>query len=385
MLPVGLPCAAVPCTVTLSLTDPDGPRVIELALTCVAVEVEVGLVVVVVVDVVVVEVVDVVEVDVVDVDVVEEVDDVEDVDVVAPVVVVALVVVVVPPFTVVVVVGRVSVPKRMVPTARSPAWSPMAATQVSPAACWADVGGHGYSAASVSAFPDVVHPVMVDVDGSVCVQVGVPLVGGPTVPVFNVIVPDRSPLVAFFDEMVVMVMGEQLTGTSLPRKRITGCAGSSLHCSMEASEPGVNPVPDTVRTSALARPVQMGSLVLLLLHLAPAAVVEKAKVVVAAALLTTARLVVTRAPPARTATTPTEASRVVTRNRTTRRAPIVAMAGSLSPPFPGTAHGVVRPERRRGHTLFGPLNPPWRHIHAPCTCRHHQRGHDPSGEETRTE
>jgi hypothetical protein len=78
----------------VSLTVPDGPSVTEDALGWVRVKVLVGEVVVVVV---------------------------------APVVV----------------VGRVSVPNRTVPMARSPAWSPMARTQVNPAACWAGVGGHG--------------------------------------------------------------------------------------------------------------------------------------------------------------------------------------------------------------------------------------------------
>ncbi len=112
---MGLPCVAVPCTVTVSLTVPEAPRATDPVLTCVAVRVLVGEVVVVVAPVVVV---------------------------VAPVVVVVPApVVVVPPA--IVVVGRVSEPKRMVPTARSPAWSPMASTQVSPEACWAVVGGHG--------------------------------------------------------------------------------------------------------------------------------------------------------------------------------------------------------------------------------------------------
>lgn len=80
--------------------------------------------VVLVVDEVEVEVVDEVEVeDVEEVDVedAEDVDDVEDEDVV-------LVVVVVEP-------GRVSLPNRIVPMALSPAVSPIASTQKSPAAC----------------------------------------------------------------------------------------------------------------------------------------------------------------------------------------------------------------------------------------------------------
>ena len=76
------------------------------------------------------------------------------------VVVVAPVVVVPPPVVEVVDVGRVSVPKSTTPTPRSPAWSPMAIAQSSPAACWAAVGGHGKLAASVTGVPDVVHPGM---------------------------------------------------------------------------------------------------------------------------------------------------------------------------------------------------------------------------------
>jgi len=47
-------------------------------------------------------------------------------------------------------------------------------------------------AASVAAVPEVEQPVMTEVAGVVCVQVGfTPLTGGPTVPVAMVWVPDR--------------------------------------------------------------------------------------------------------------------------------------------------------------------------------------------------
>ncbi len=143
-----------------------------------------------------------------------------DVVVVAPAVVVVApdVVVVAPPVVVVVEVGRVSVPKRMIPTARSPLMSPIASTQVAPAACWAGVGGHGYSAASVAALPLVVQPVMTDVEGTVWVHVGVvPGTGGPVVPALRTWVPVRVPFVAPLLGTVTSARGVQLTGRSLPR------------------------------------------------------------------------------------------------------------------------------------------------------------------------
>jgi hypothetical protein len=76
-----------------------------------------------------------------------------------------------PPVVAVVDVGTVSVPKRTIPMARSPAASPMASTQVSTAASWVGVGGHGNRAASVFPLVLVVQPVMVEVLGVVCVQV----------------------------------------------------------------------------------------------------------------------------------------------------------------------------------------------------------------------
>jgi hypothetical protein len=47
---------------------------------------------------------------------------------------------------------------------------------------------------------------------------------------------------------------------------MTGWLGSLLHSTTDAVAPGVNPVPATVMTSPLTRPVQMGSKTLALLH-----------------------------------------------------------------------------------------------------------------------
>jgi intracellular sulfur oxidation DsrE/DsrF family protein len=88
----------------------------------------------------------------------------------------ALVVVVGAALVVVVVVdaeGRVSLPNKMVPAARWPLMSPMATTHVSPAACCAAVGGHGYAAASVVSFPEVVQLGMVEVVVGLAVELSV--------------------------------------------------------------------------------------------------------------------------------------------------------------------------------------------------------------------
>src|ERR1039458_5393235 len=120
---------------------------------------------------------------------------------------------------------------------------------------------------------------MTDVLGTVWVHVGVPAEGGPTVPVFMVLVPASTPL----DEMLVRASGEQLTGMSLPRKRIWGCVGSELHCSIEASEPAVKFPPLMVTTSPAASPEHTGAEGLELLHVTPAAVEVSESVCVAAA------------------------------------------------------------------------------------------------------
>ena len=170
----------VPCTVTVSLTVPVGPSVTEDALNFVAVDVLVG-------------------------------------DVVVVVLLVGVVLLVV---VVVVVVGNVSDPKRTVPMARSPSVSPMASTQVSPAASCAAVGGQGKLAASVSGFPDVVQPGMVTVTvvlfgAKVTQPMGASEVlstGGPTCPVFIVCVPVRVPFFFPLDPIAVRLSVEQLTG-----------------------------------------------------------------------------------------------------------------------------------------------------------------------------
>jgi hypothetical protein len=264
----------VPRTVTVSLTELAGPSVTPDALTWVLVNVLVGEVVVVV----------------------DPVVDVEP-----------------PPVVAVVDVGRVSVPKRTVPMARSPAWSPMASTHVSPAASCVGVGGHGYLAASVAALVVVEHPEIAEVLGTTWVQVvGWPVIGGPTVPVVMVWVPASLPLLVPLLGIVTIASGEQLTGMSFPRKKITGCEGSELHCTIEARAPGEKPVPETLTTSPAASPEQMGADGLLSLHDAPAAVVVRDSVVVAAALMPPT-LVATIAPPAITATTPTVVRTVISR------------------------------------------------------------------------
>jgi hypothetical protein len=167
-----------------------------------------------------------------------------------------------------VVVGGGSFPKRITPMARSPAWSPMASTHVMPAACWVGVGGHGKFAASVAELPEVVQPVMTDVLGTVCVHVGTPAAGGPTVPILTTLVPDNTPV----DEMLVRARGEQLSGMSVPRKRICPCVVSALHCSIEASEPGVKCAPLTTTESPPASPEQIGTDGLESSHVTPDAV-----------------------------------------------------------------------------------------------------------------
>ncbi len=81
---------------------------------------------------------------------------------------------------------------------------------------------------------------MTDVLGTVWVHVGaLAVVGGPTVPLTTFFDPASFPV----DEMLVRARGEQLTGMSLPRKRICGCVGSELHCSIEANDPAVKFAP----------------------------------------------------------------------------------------------------------------------------------------------
>jgi hypothetical protein len=101
---------------------------------------------------------------------------------------------------------------RIAPTARSPEMSPMAMTQVIPAACCAAVGGQGYFAASVAPLPEVVQP------GTVVVVTGLPeplvhtgaelVAGGPVVPDLIVNEPENVPV----DVVETMATGVQLTG-----------------------------------------------------------------------------------------------------------------------------------------------------------------------------
>jgi hypothetical protein len=106
-----------------------------------------------------------------------------------------------------------------------------------------------------------------------------PVTGGPVTPSTIVCVPVRSPEVFLELEIVVRARAVQLTGMYWFRNETTGWLGSLLHWTIEAVAPGVNPVPATVRTSPPARPVQMGSRTLELLHFTPDEVVERFRVV----------------------------------------------------------------------------------------------------------
>ena len=249
--------------------------------------------------------------------------------VVAPaVVVVAAPVVVVAPA--IVVVGWTSVPNRTVPTARSPAWSPMASTQKSPAACWAVVGGHGKFAASVLPLPDVVQPLMGPAGlvtlATVMVHVGVPTAGGPVVPLTMVLVPASF----FAVEMLVSASGVQLMGMSLPRKRIWDWVGSELHSSIEANEPAVKFAPLTLTTSPPAKPEHTGAVGLVSLHVTPAAVDVRLSVCVAAADAMDAMLKATSVPPMPNMSAPTAMTIGMSRGRRDSRGFRVVTAGPLS-------------------------------------------------------
>ena len=126
------------------------------------------------------------------------------------------------------------------------------------------------------------HPVIV-VEGDVSThESGVAATGGPTVPCPSVCVPVSLPLLAPELGTVTMASCEQLTGISLSRKKMTGWAGSELHCTIEAKAPGANPVPETFTTCPPATPEQIGMAVLVLLQaVAPAAASLRARVGVA--------------------------------------------------------------------------------------------------------
>jgi hypothetical protein len=138
---------------------------------------------------------------------------------------------------------------------------------------------------------------MVEDVGTTCVQTsGCPVMGGPTVPVARTWVPESLPLFAPVLGIVTIAKAEQLTGMSLPRKKMTGWAGSELHWTIDASAPGEKPVPATLTVSPDARPLHTGAAGLALLHVAPAPEVLKLRVVVAAADID-AMLNATRLPP----------------------------------------------------------------------------------------
>src|ERR1700691_1559705 len=121
---------------------------------------------------------------------------------------------------------------------------------------------------------------MVEVLGTVWSQVvGCPEMGGPVIPPTRVLLPVRSPLDFPVEGMVTSESMVQLTGTSLAKKKITGCVASELHSTIEARAPGANPVPDTLMTSPAATPLHTGAVGLVSLHVAPAAVVASDNVV----------------------------------------------------------------------------------------------------------
>src|ERR1700681_2518446 len=103
--------------------------------------------------------------------------------------------------------------------------------------------------------------------------------GGPTVPPVSTWVPESLPLLAPVLGIVTMARGEQLTGMSLPRKKMTGWEGSELQSTIAASAPGANPVPATFTVSPEARLLQMGMAGFVLLHVAPAPDVVRLRVV----------------------------------------------------------------------------------------------------------
>ena len=159
-------------------------------------------------------------------------------------------------------------------------------------------------AASVVEVPDVVHPPTTDVVVPMAVQLGFATAlpnGGPVVPWTIVLVPDRLPDAA----MSVIASGVQLTGMLFIKKNTCDCAGSSLHSSMEASAPALNPVPVTATTSPPASPLHTGAAGLVLVQVTPAEVLVSLRVVAAYALVT---LPTTSAAPAIDDSTPNAAS-----------------------------------------------------------------------------
>jgi hypothetical protein len=121
----------------------------------------------------------------------------------------------------------------------SPPWSPNEMAHESPSAIWAAVGGHGYSAASVSASLPAL---------------SVPSVGGPSTPVS--IVKDcgeRTPAAEV--EVTELIGSEHPTGTAFPTTSIVGWSGLLLHSTMPPVDLATKPEPDTETTSPLCRSV----------------------------------------------------------------------------------------------------------------------------------
>ena len=190
------------------------------------------------------------------------------------------------------------------------------------------LGGHGNFAASVAPVPEVEQPLMTEVPGHGLGACGCAGRGGPTVPVTTFFDPASFPV----DEMFVRARGEQLTGMSLPRKRIWGCVGSELHCSIEANDPAVKFAPLRFTVSPPAKPEQIGAIGLELLHVTPAAVDVSVSVGAAlpAALLMAATLVARRVPPLNSATTPIVERMVISRERPWDRRSRAVMCRPLS-------------------------------------------------------
>jgi hypothetical protein len=152
---------------------------------------------------------------------------------------------------VVVAAGAVSPAKRIVPVPLSLAWSPYVSVQTSPAACWAAVGGHGYSAASAVGLPPPS-----SVAGQVSRAGGGPH-GGPTVPWTTLNVVDNAPveLVATSADNEIAV---QLTDTGLltgAGRTTLGCLGSELHSRTFPGDPWAKPLPVIVTDSPPVNPV----------------------------------------------------------------------------------------------------------------------------------
>ena len=156
-----------------------------------------------------------------------------------------------PAAVVVVAAGGVSEPKRMVATPLSLAWSPKVRVQTSPLACWAAVGGQGYSAASaVGLLPAA------SVAGHVTTAGAGPH-GGPTVPWTTLKVAETPP------EAVVVTMAcsdgalqlTEMSELTRPPSCTLGWLASVLHSRMLPIELAVNPLPVMVTVCPSLSPV----------------------------------------------------------------------------------------------------------------------------------